>query len=160
SVLMGAIPARVAGVGEIILCSPPDVSGVPSNAVLAAAAMAGVDRVFAVGGAGAVGAMAYGTATIPRVDRIVGPGNAYVAEAKLQVAGAVAIDSPAGPSELLVIGDGGVAPASIARELLGQAEHDPRACVVAVVVGEAVAARVRGELDAQIGAHPRRAIIE
>ncbi|HSY82218.1 MAG TPA: histidinol dehydrogenase, partial [Gemmatimonadaceae bacterium] len=98
SLLMGAIPARVAGVREVIVCSPR-----PSPALLAAAEMAGVDRVFAVGGAGAIAAMAYGTETIPRVDKIVGPGNAYVAEAKLQLAGVVASEAPAGPSELLVI---------------------------------------------------------
>ena len=94
--------------------------------VLAAAALAGVDRVFALGGAGAIAAMAYGTAVVPRVDRIVGPGNAYVAEAKLQVASVVAIDSPAGPSELLVIADDSRDAARVARELLAQAEHDPR----------------------------------
>ena len=97
SVLMGVVPARVAGVGEIVLCSPPSrESGAPSDVVLAAAALAGADRVFALGGAGAIAAMAYGTASVPRVDRIVGPGNAYVAEAKLQVSNVVAIDSPAG----------------------------------------------------------------
>jgi histidinol dehydrogenase len=137
SVLMGAVPARVAGVGEVILCSPPDASGVPSGVVLAAAALAEADRVFAVGGAGAIAAMAYGTESVPRVDRIVGPGNAYVAEAKLQVAGAVAIDSPAGPSELLVLADESADPALVARELCAQAEHDPRAAVAAVVVGDA-----------------------
>ena len=137
SVLMGAVPARVAGVGEVVLCSPPDASGSPSGVVLAAAALAEADRVFAVGGAGAIAAMAYGTESVPRVDRIVGPGNAYVAEAKLQVAGAVAIDSPAGPSELLVVADDSTDPALVARELCAQAEHDPRAAVAAVVVGDA-----------------------
>jgi histidinol dehydrogenase len=142
SVLMGAVPARVAGVGEVVLCSPPGPDGAPSAVVLAAAALSGVDRVFSLGGAGAVAAMAYGTATVPRVDRIVGPGNAYVAEAKLQVSGAVAIDSPAGPSELLVIADFSADPQVVARELLAQAEHDPQAAVVAVVVGEEVAENV------------------
>lgn len=136
SVLMGAVPARVAGVREVVLCSPPGPDGLPSAVVLAAAELAGVDRVFALGGAGAVAAMAYGTETVPRVDRIVGPGNAYVAEAKLQVAGAVAIDSPAGPSELLVIADASADPSIIAREVMAQAEHDPRAVVVTVAVGE------------------------
>jgi histidinol dehydrogenase len=139
SVLMGVVPARVAGVSEIILCSPPQRDGLPSSVVLAAAALTEVDRVFAVGGAGAVAAMALGTQTIPRVDRIVGPGNAYVAEAKLQVTGAVAIDSPAGPSELLVIADAACDPNRIALELAAQAEHDPRACAVAVVVGRETA---------------------
>lgn len=133
SVLMGAVPARIAGVREVVLCSPPGRDGVPSDVVLAAAALADVDRVFAVGGAGAIAAMAYGTATVPRVDRIVGPGNAYVAEAKLQVSGAVGIDAPAGPSELLVLADSGADVATVAREMLGQAEHDPVACAVAVV---------------------------
>lgn len=126
SVLMGAIPARVAGVEEVVLCSPPESTGLPSTVVLAAAEIAGVDRVFAVGGAGAIAALAYGTATIPRVDRIVGPGNAYVAEAKLQVAGATGIDSPAGPSELLVIAGDSASPRAIALEVMAQAEHDPR----------------------------------
>jgi len=142
SLLMGAVPARVAGVGEVIVCSPPGRAGLPAAVVLAAAALADVDRVFAVGGAGAVAAMAYGTESVPRVDRIVGPGNAYVAEAKLQLSGAVAIDGPAGPSELLVIADHTADPATVARELLAQAEHDPRAAVVAVAVGDEVAEQV------------------
>lgn len=134
SLLMGAIPARVAGVHEIIVCSPK-----PSAALLAAAEMAGVDRVFAVGGAGAIAAMAYGTETIPRVDKIVGPGNAYVAEAKLQLAGVVASEAPAGPSELLVIADATADPAIVAAELEAQAEHDPRARVAAITIGKDVA---------------------
>jgi histidinol dehydrogenase len=142
SLLMGAVPARVAGVGEVIVCSPPGRAGLPASVVLAAAALADVDRVFAVGGAGAIAALAYGTATVPRVDRIVGPGNAYVVEAKLQLSGAVAIDGPAGPSELLVIADHTADPATVARELLAQAEHDPRAAVVAVAVGDEVAEQV------------------
>jgi histidinol dehydrogenase len=151
SVLMGAVPARVAGVGEVILCSPPDrATGRPADVVLAAAALAGVDRVFALGGAGAIAAMAFGTASVPRVDRIVGPGNAYVAEAKLQVAHAVAIDSPAGPSELLVLGDASADAALIAREMLAQAEHDPLAAVVAVVTEAPLARRVLAELAAQL----------
>ena len=105
SLIMGVVPAKIAGVRDVLVCSPPTTSGQPSDVVLAAAALAGADRVFAIGGAGAIAAMAYGTASVPRVDRIVGPGNACVAEAKLQCAGAVAIDSPAGPSELLVIAD-------------------------------------------------------
>ena len=106
SVLMGVVPARVAGVREVILCSPPQRDGLPARAVLAAAALSGADRIFAIGGAGAIAALAYGTASVPRVDRIVGPGNAYVAEAKSQVAAVVGIDSPAGPSELMAIWDG------------------------------------------------------
>jgi histidinol dehydrogenase len=159
SVLMGAVPARVAGVGEVVLCSPPGPDGAPSAVVLAAAALSGVDRVFALGGAGAVAAMAYGTATVPRVDRIVGPGNAYVAEAKLQVSGAVAIDSPAGPSELLVIADFSADPAVVARELLAQAEHDPQAAVVAVVVGAEVAENVADAVRELLPHEGRAAII-
>jgi histidinol dehydrogenase len=143
SVLMGAVPARVAGVATIVLCSPPQRdTGLPNESVLAAAALAGVTRVFALGGAGAIAAMAFGTESVPRVDRVVGPGNAYVAEAKLQVSGAVAIDSPAGPSELLVIADHAADPAAVARELVAQAEHDPQAAVVCVAVGDEVAAQV------------------
>lgn len=156
SVLMGVVPARVAGVGEIIVCSPPSRrTGRPSDVVLAAAALAGADRVFAIGGAGAVAAMAYGTTSVPRVDRIVGPGNAYVAEAKLQVANVVAIDSPAGPSELLVLADASASADVIAREMLAQAEHDPLACVVAVVVGGTLAAAVRRSIDAMLPTQPR-----
>ncbi|MDZ7631852.1 MAG: histidinol dehydrogenase [Gemmatimonadaceae bacterium] len=113
SLIMGVVPAKVAGVRDVIVCSPATATGHPSDVVLAAAALAGADRVFAIGGAGAIAAMAHGTESVPRVDRIVGPGNAWVAEAKLQCAGAVAIDSPAGPSELLVIADGTADPAII-----------------------------------------------
>ncbi|MBM7117402.1 histidinol dehydrogenase [Archangium primigenium] len=146
SVLMGVVPAKVAGVGEVIVCSPPGPDGRPAAGVLAAAALAGADRVFALGGAGAVAALAYGTESVPRVDRIVGPGNAYVAAAKLQVVDAVGIDAPAGPSEILVVADASVDPEAVAREMLAQAEHDPDACCVTVAVGtaqaEAVAAAV------------------
>ena len=159
SVLMGAVPARVAGVGEIVLCSPPQRDGSPASVVLAAAALAEVDRVFALGGAGAVAAMAFGTASVPRVDRIVGPGNAYVAEAKLQVSGRVAIDSPAGPSELLAIVDGSVDPRLVARELIAQAEHDPDAFALAIVIGEESAAAVERELTAAIEEAARREIV-
>jgi histidinol dehydrogenase len=161
SVLMGAIPARVAGVREIVLCSPPTSElGNPSSVVLAAAALAGVDRVFAVGGAGAIAAMAYGTETIPRVDRIVGPGNAYVAEGKLQVASVVGIDAPAGPSELLVIADASADPEIIAREILAQAEHDVDACVVCVTVGKEVASAVEQRLRVALKLQSRAGIIE
>lgn len=160
SVLMGAIPARVAGVGEIVLCSPSRQNGRPADILLSAAALAGVDRVFAVGGAGAIAAMALGTETIPRVDRVVGPGNAFVTEAKLQLTGMVAIDSPAGPSELLVIADDSSDPEIVARELLAQAEHDPLACVVAITVGERAAAAIERALERQLETAPRRAIIE
>jgi histidinol dehydrogenase len=160
SVLMSAVPARVAGVRDVILCSPPDASGKPSGVVLAAAQIAGVDRVFAIGGAGAVAAMAFGTATVPRVDRIVGPGNAYVAEAKLQVGGFVGVDLPAGPSELCVIADSTRDAASVAVELLAQAEHDPLASVVAVAIDDDTACRIGVALAELVVSQPRRAIIE
>lgn len=160
SVLMGVVPARVAGVGEIIVCSPPSrESGLPSAVVLAAAALAGADRVFALGGAGAIAALAYGTESVPRVDRIVGPGNAWVAEAKIQVASAVAIDSPAGPSELLVLADDTADPQVIAREMLAQAEHDPLAAVLAVVTSEALANAVKEELCRLLVNQPRADIV-
>jgi histidinol dehydrogenase len=159
SVLMGIVPARVAGVGEIVLCSPPSrETGAPSDVVLAAAALAGADRVFALGGAGAIAAMAYGTASVPRVDRIVGPGNAYVAEAKLQVSNVVAIDSPAGPSELLVVCDDSADPALVAREMLAQAEHDPLAAVAAVTTSARSAQAIIGALAEQVAAQPRAEI--
>jgi histidinol dehydrogenase len=135
SVLMAAVPARVAGVGEIVLCSPPTGDGCPAQVVLAACEIAGVDRVFALGGAGAIAAMAYGTETIARVDKIVGPGNAYVAEAKLLVSREVGIDSPAGPSELLIICDDSADTGTIAREIVAQAEHDVDACIVVISIG-------------------------
>ena len=162
SLLMGAIPARVAGVGEVIVCSPPGPSGVPSDVVLAAAALAGVHRMFAIGGAGAIAAMSFGTESVPRVDRIVGPGNAYVAEAKLQLVSQVAIDAPAGPSELLVLADDSADPAVIARELVAQAEHDPDAAVIAVLAGvgaDPLAAAVVDRLAFEIASTPRAAIV-
>lgn len=159
SVLMGVIPARVAGVGEVFVCSPPGPDGTPSAALMAAAELAGVDRLFAVGGAGAIAAMAYGTATIPAVDRIVGPGNAYVAEAKAQVASVTAIDSPAGPSELLVIADASATPVVIARELLAQAEHDPTAAVVLVSTSEALLQEVEKRLSELLPREPRAEVI-
>ena len=162
SLLMGAIPARVAGVGEVIVCSPPSATGEVSSVVLAAAALANVDRVFAIGGAGAIAAMALGTASVPRVDRIVGPGNAYVAEAKLQLVGQVAIDSPAGPSELFVLADDDANPEVIAREMAAQAEHDPDAAVVAMIAGARaglVCEQTLSALQNLLGSAPRAAII-
>lgn len=160
SVLMGAIPSRVAGVDQVVLCSPPDSTGLPSCAVLAAAEIAGVDRVFAVGGAGAIAALTYGTDTIPRVDRIVGPGNVYVAEAKLQVAGVVGIDSPAGPSELLILADSGAPPRAVALEVMAQAEHDPRASVVVITIGVGQDKIVADEIVLALRDQPRAAIIK
>ena len=159
SVLMGAIPARVAGVGEVILCSPPGSDGLPSRAVLAAAALANVDRVFAIGGAGAIGAMAYGTRSVPRVDRIVGPGNAYVAAAKLLVVRQVAIDSPAGPSELILIADDSADPSVVATEMVAQAEHDPLACVIAIAISEATASRIERALAGEVERADRSEIV-
>jgi histidinol dehydrogenase len=147
SVLMAGIPAKVARVSEIILCSPPQKDGYPAKVVLAACEIAGVDRVFAIGGAGAIAAMAYGTDSIPRVDRIVGPGNAYVAEAKLQVSRDVGIDSPAGPSELLVICDGDADVETIAREVIAQAEHDVNACVVVVALDDETASAITDAIE-------------
>ena len=160
SVLMGVVPARVARVGEVIVCSPPARdSGAPSDVVLAAAELAGADRVFAVGGAGAIAAMAYGTASVPAVNRIVGPGNAYVAEAKVQVAGMVPIDSPAGPSELLVVCDASADLVVVAREVLAQAEHDPDAAVVVVATTRRVADAVRDAITTLLAAAPRNEIL-
>lgn len=147
SVLMAGIPARVAGVSEIVLCSPPQSDGYPAPVVLAACEIAGVDRVFALGGAGAIAAMAYGTESVPRVDRIVGPGNAYVAEAKLQVSRDVAIDSPAGPSELLVICDASCNARTIGREVVAQAEHDANACVVVVALDDETAVAIAESVE-------------
>ncbi|MGH7670090.1 MAG: histidinol dehydrogenase [Gemmatimonadaceae bacterium] len=160
SVLMGVVPARVAGVSEIFVASPPGPVGRPSPAVLAAAELADADRLFALGGAGAIAALAWGTETVPRVDRIVGPGNAFVAEAKLQVSGMVGIDSPAGPSELLIIADATASVETVVRELLAQAEHDPRACVVAVVEGALMAAAVRDVIGRVLPTQERREIIQ
>jgi histidinol dehydrogenase len=160
SVLMGVIPARVAGVEEVIICAPPGSNGRPETATLAAAELCGADRVFAVGGAGAVAAMAYGTATIPRVDRIVGPGNAYVAQTKLLVANVVGIDSPAGPSELLVVADDSADAMHLAAELLAQAEHDPDAVVIFVALDDTLGTKVMDALEKLLPVQERRAIIE
>lgn len=164
SLLMGVIPARVAGVREVIVCSPPGPDGMPSPVVLAAAALAGADRVFAIGGAGAIAAMAVGTATVPQVDRIMGPGNAYVAEAKLQLVSHVAIDSPAGPSELLVLADSSADPDAVARELMAQAEHDPDAAVIAVLAGDGPEVQALSDaldmaLIAQLAQAPRADVV-
>jgi histidinol dehydrogenase len=159
SVLMGVVPAKVAGVGEVIVCSPPGPDGLPAAGVLAAAALAGADRVFALGGAGAVAAMAYGTESVPRVDRIVGPGNAYVAAAKLQVVDAVAIDAPAGPSEILVVADASASPEAVAREMLAQAEHDPDACCVTLAVGLVLADAVAVAVERAAARAQRKEIV-
>lgn len=160
SVLMGVVPARVAGVDEVVVCSPPGSDGRPAPAVLAACALAGADRVFALGGAGAVAAMAFGTATVPRVDRVVGPGNAYVAEAKRQLAGAVGTDAPAGPSEVLVLADASADPERAALELIAQAEHDPDAAAVLVALDDALADAVVTALERLVPRAGRREIVE
>ncbi len=160
SVLMGVVPARVAGVDEVVVCSPPAPDGMPPAAVRAACALAGADRLFALGGAGAVAAMALGTETVPAVDRIVGPGNAYVTEAKRQLTGVVGIDSPAGPSEVLVLADREADPERVALELMAQAEHDPDAGVVLVSTDEGLADRTLAALARLLPDAPRREIIE
>jgi histidinol dehydrogenase len=159
SVLMGVVPAKVAGVSEVIVCSPPGTDGLPPPAVLAACALGGADRVFALGGAGAVAALALGTVSVPRVDKIVGPGNAYVTEAKRQLTGLVAIDSPAGPSEVLIIADHTADPVLLAAEILAQAEHDPDAASVLVTTDAAQCARVSDEVRRLLGEQPRAPII-
>jgi histidinol dehydrogenase len=159
SVLMNVIPAQVAGVGEIVMASPtPD--GVRNPLVLAAAALAGVTRAFAVGGAQAVAALAYGTETVPAVDKIVGPGNAYVAAAKRHVFGVVGIDMIAGPSEILVICDGATEPDWIAMDLFSQAEHDELAQAILLTPDAAFIERVQESVARLLPAMPRRAIIE
>ncbi len=155
SVLMTGIPAKVAGVPEIIMVTP----GASPEALLAAK-LAGVDRVFELGGAQAVGALAYGTETVPRVDKIVGPGNAWVASAKRQVYGEVDIDSIAGPSEVLIIADATANPAWIAADLIAQAEHDTEARAVLVTTSGVLPAQVDTELVRQLADLPRRAIAE
>ena len=158
TVLMNAIPAKIAGCPEVIMVSPPTFGGDIHPGILAAAEIAGVDRVFRTGGAQAVAALAYGTGSIPRVDKIVGPGNAYVAEAKRQVFGQVAIDMMAGPSEILVIADGDSNPVQVAADLLSQAEHDKNASAVLITDSYVLAQAVSEELERQLAKLPRQAI--
>jgi len=155
SVLMNVIPAKVAGVGEVIGVTPPGRAGA---AVLAAAHLAGVDRLFRVGGAQAIAALAYGTRSIPRVDKICGPGNAWVATAKRLVFGVVDIDMVAGPSEVLIVADARASAAHVAADLLSQAEHDPLAAAILVTPSAALVRAVQTELARQLAALPRRAI--
>lgn len=150
SVLMNAIPAKIAGCGMIVMVTPPSKDGSVNPAILAAAKIAGIDRIFKVGGAQAVAALAYGTESVPAVDKIVGPGNAFVAEAKKQVFGRVAIDMIAGPSEILVVADGTCDPEVVAADLLSQAEHDKLASAVLVTDSAALAQGVRDALERQI----------
>ena len=157
TVLMDCIPAKLAGVEELIMVSPA-TGGAISPVILAAAQLAGVDRIFKLGGAQAIAALAYGTESVPRVDKIVGPGSAYVAEAKKQVFGQVAIDMIAGPSEILVIADGGANASFVAADLLSQAEHDRMATAILLTDCEALAASVQCELETQLASLPRQQI--
>ena len=168
TVIMNAVPALVAGVAEIVMVTPPTrwgggggggEGGTP-DVVLAAARLAGVDRVFQVGGAQAIAALAYGTRTIPRVDKIVGPGNRFVTEAKRQVVGEVGIDMLAGPTELLVIADDTADVRLVAADLIAQAEHDEDACAWCVTTSAALAVALEGELARQVAQSPRKAIVE
>lgn len=158
SVLMNALPAKVAGVGEIVMVVPTP-KGEKNLLVLAAAAVAGADRVFTIGGAQAVAALAYGTATVPAVDKITGPGNAYVASAKRRVFGKVGIDMIAGPSEILVLADGSTPPDWVAMDLFSQAEHDELAQSILLCPDAVYIERVQAEIDRLIGAMPRRDVI-
>lgn len=158
TVLMDSIPAKIAGCKEICITTPPSANGKVNPVILAAAKIAGVDRIFKVGGAQAVAALAYGTESIPRVDKIVGPGNAFVAETKRQVFGKVSIDMIAGPSEILVIADGKSNPKFVAADLLSQAEHDKMASAVLVTDSESLAYEVRDEIEVQLALLPRAEI--
>ena len=150
TVLMDSIPAKIAGCKEVVIVTPPNAEGKINPVILAAAHIAGVDKIFKVGGAQAIAALAYGTETIPKVDKIVGPGNAFVAEAKKQVFGQVSIDMIAGPSEILIVADGKTNPKHAAADLLSQAEHDKLASAVLVTDSQALAEAVQAELEVQI----------
>lgn len=158
TVLMDSIPAKIAGCEEIVMTTPPGKDGKVPAAILAAAKIAGVDRVFKIGGAQAVAALAYGTESVPRVYKIVGPGNAFVAEAKKQVFGQVSIDMIAGPSEILVIADGKSSAANVAADLLSQAEHDKLASAALVTDSEELAEKVREEIEKQVAVLKRSEI--
>ena len=150
TVLMDSIPAKIAGVKEVVMVTPPNQEGKVNPVILAAASIAGVDKIFKVGGAQAIAALAYGTESVPKVDKIVGPGNAFVAEAKKQVFGQVSIDMIAGPSEILIVADGASNPRHLAADLLSQAEHDKLASAVLVTDSDGLAAAVQAELEIQI----------
>lgn len=161
SVLMNVLPAKVAGVREIVMVTPPGPDGgVSYPLALAAADIAGVDRIYKVGGAQAVAALAFGTESVPRVDKITGPGNIYVANAKREVFGHVGIDMVAGPSEVLVIADGSADPRYVAADLLSQAEHDPLAAAILVTDSESIAFAVQAELERQTALLPRQGVID
>ncbi|TCL54505.1 histidinol dehydrogenase [Allofournierella massiliensis] len=158
TVLMDSIPAKIAGCPQLVMVTPPGANGKVNPVILAAAKIAGVDRIFKVGGAQAVAGLAFGTETLPKVDKIVGPGNAYVAEAKKQVFGRVAIDMIAGPSEILVVADGTCNPKIVAADMLSQAEHDKMASAVLVTDSGELAKAVQAELERQIPLLPRSEI--
>jgi histidinol dehydrogenase len=158
SVLMNAIPAKIAGVGELIMVTPPLPDGTANKDILAAAAICGVDRIFLCGGAQAVAALAYGTETVPKVDKIVGPGNIFVTTAKKLLYGVVDIDMTAGPSEILVIADETAEPRFIAADLLSQAEHDPIASSILITTSEKIAEETKKELEKQIESLPKKDI--
>jgi len=160
TVLMTAIPARVAGVRRVVLCTPPAQDGSVAAPVLYAALIAGVNDVFRVGGAHAIAALAHGTETIGRVDKIVGPGNAWVTAAKKEVYGTAGIDSLAGPTELVIVADASVDPATIAVDLVAQAEHDPMARTTLVALDEDLPSAVIEALENEVAASPRREIVE
>lgn len=158
TVLMNAVPAKIAGVGEIIMCTPPSANGKVRAEILAAAKIAGVDRIYKCGGAQAIAAMAYGTESIPKVYKIVGPGNIFVALAKKLVFGTVSIDMIAGPSEILVVADGKADARHVAADMLSQAEHDKLASAVLVTDSAVLAKDVAAEIDRQLETLPRREI--
>lgn len=160
SVLMNAIPAKIAGVKEVIMVTPPCKDGTPNKDILVAAAICGVDRVFMAGGAQAIAALAYGTEEIPKVDKIVGPGNIYVATAKKLLYGVVDIDMIAGPSEILVLADDSANPKFIAADLMSQAEHDVLASSILVTTNEEIADETINEIERQIQTLSRKEIIE
>jgi len=159
TVIMNAVPAVVAGVAEIVMVTPPTDAGAVPDVVLAAARLAGVDRVFRIGGAQAIAALAYGTPTIPRVDKIVGPGNRFVTEAKRQVAGEVGIDMLAGPTEVLIIADETADVRFVAADLIAQAEHDEDACAWCVTPSTTLADALETELARQVARSSRQAIV-
>ena len=160
TVLMNAIPARVAGVGEVVMCTPPSKDGSVNPYTLVAASIAGVDRIFKVGGAQAIAAMAYGTGSVPRVNKVTGPGNAYVAAAKKLVNGDVGIDMIAGPSEVCVLADESAIPEFVAIDLMAQAEHDPKATCYLVTTDEGLLPEVDAALEELLGQTQRREITQ
>lgn len=160
SVLMNAVPAKIAGVEEIIMCTPPQKDGTPNPNIIAAAKVAGVDRIFLMGGAQAVAALAYGTETVPKVDKIVGPGNIFVATAKKLLYGTVDIDMIAGPSEILIVADKTANPKFLAADLMSQAEHDKLASSILLTDSAEIAEQTKAELEKQVQTLSRKDIIQ